>query len=192
MRPLTLSHLSALDVAPGELAAPAGRAGFSAIGLRLAPAAPGLISGPLPVGSAILRETKARLADAGVGVWDVELIPLTPEIDLAGFTPMLESAAALGARRLNVTGDDPDPARLADAFARVCDMAGGFGLRADLEFMRWRAGDQGFAKRQRRPHRPDRVGGGEAESDSEQIGDADHGLNVSSGARGARLRSENR
>ncbi len=138
MTELTLSHLSALDVAPADLAAPAARAGFSAIGLRLAPAAPGLISYPLPVGSAAFVETKARLEAAGIGVWDVELVPLTPGFDPHEFAPMFESAAALGARRVNVTGDDPDASRLVDSFAKVCALAAGFGLRVDLEFMRWR------------------------------------------------------
>ena len=138
MTDLTLSHLSALDVAPADLAAPAARAGFSAIGLRLAPAAPGLISYPLPVGSDVFRETKARLADAGIGVWDVELVPLTPGFEPRAFAPMFETAAALGARRVNVTGDDPEASRLVDSFARVCALAAQFGLRVDLEFMRWR------------------------------------------------------
>lgn len=139
MPPLSLSHLSALDVAPRDLAAPAARAGFSAIGVRLAPAAPGLISYPLPVGSAVFRETKAQLEAAGVAVWDVELVPITPDLDPAGCAPLFESAAALGARRVTVSGDDPDPGRLTETFARLCALADVCGLRVDLEFMRWRA-----------------------------------------------------
>ncbi len=51
---------------------------------------------------------------------------------------MLESAAELGAARLSVCGDDPDAARLAASFAGLCDLAAGFGIGVDLEWMAWR------------------------------------------------------
>jgi sugar phosphate isomerase/epimerase len=60
-------------------------------------------------------------------------------VDLRGLEPLLETGASLGASSLTVSGDDPDTGRLADSFAALCDMAQPFGLRIDLEFMRWRA-----------------------------------------------------
>ena len=135
---LALSHLSALDTPPDLLAPLAAKAGFAAIGLRLNPAAPGGISYPLRAGTDKVRTLQRALADSGIGIHDVELIPLTPGLAIADFEPMLEAAAALGARRLNVTGDDPDLDRLGDHFAAVCAFAARFGLGVDLEFMRWR------------------------------------------------------
>jgi sugar phosphate isomerase/epimerase len=39
---------------------------------------------------------------------------------------------------VTVSGDDPDAARLAANLAALCELAGQYGLRVDLEFMRWR------------------------------------------------------
>lgn len=137
--PIALSHLSALDVAPVDLAPLAAAAGFAAIGMRTNPAAPGAINYPFRAGTAEIRALKAVLRDTGIGIHDVELIPLTPGLAIRDYTPMLEAAAELGAKRLNVSGDDPDLDRLGDAFAGVCAVAAEYGLGVDLEFMRWRA-----------------------------------------------------
>jgi len=137
--PIALSHLSALDIAPVVLAPMAAAAGFSAIGIRMNPAAPGAICYPLRAATRDLRDLKAVLADTGIGIHDVELIPLTSGLAIADYAPMLEAAADLGARRLNVSGDDPEVDRLGDSFAEVCAFAGRYGLGVDLEFMRWRA-----------------------------------------------------
>ena len=137
--PLALSHLSALDVAPVDLAPAAAKAGFHAFGIRMNPAAPGAIEYPLRRGTTEIAALKRVLAECAIGIWDIELIPLTPGIDLDLYRPMFEAGAELGARRLNVSGDDQDLARLADTFARLCAMAADYGLGVDLEFMRWRA-----------------------------------------------------
>jgi sugar phosphate isomerase/epimerase len=135
---LSLSHLSALDMAPPDLVSVAGEAGYQAVGLRLNPAAPGAVSYPLGTGTPALKETLRRMKDTGVAVYDVEFIPLIPEIDVAGCEPLFETAANLGAQRVNVSGDDPDFTRLAARFAELCELAGRYGLGVDLEFMRWR------------------------------------------------------
>lgn len=135
---LSLSHLSALETPPHELVTLAAKAGYWAVGLRLNPAAPGAIHYPLRRGEATLAETRRRMQDTGVAIYDVEFIPLTPDIVIESYLPMLEAAAELGARRLNVSGDDPDTSRLAATFARLCETAATFDLAVDLEFMRWR------------------------------------------------------
>lgn len=135
---LSLSHLSALETPPHELVTLAAKAGYWAVGLRLNPAAPGAIHYPLRRGEATLAETRRRMQDTGVAIYDVEFIPLTPDIVIESYLPMLEAAAELGARRLNVSGDDPDTSRLAATFARLCETAAPFDLAVDLEFMRWR------------------------------------------------------
>lgn len=81
---------------------------------------------------------RRRLADAGVGVHDVEFIALTPEVRIDAYRKILALSAELGARRLNVSGDDPDTERLAERFGRLCDLAAEVGLGVDLEFMRFR------------------------------------------------------
>jgi sugar phosphate isomerase/epimerase len=135
---LSLSHLSALELRPLELLSAAAAVGFWAVGLRLNPAAPGAISYPLRAGSAELSETRRRMNDTGVAIYDVEFVPLVPTFDVGSHEGMLAAAAELGARRLNVSGDDPDRARLVAHFAQMCELAGRYGLGVDLEFMRWR------------------------------------------------------
>jgi sugar phosphate isomerase/epimerase len=135
----SLSHLSALESPPSELVTIAAEAGYWAVGLRLNPAAPGGISYPLRGGTVALTQLSSRLNDTGVAVYDVEFIPLTPDIDVASYARMFEAAAELGAQRVNVSGDDPDTARLASRFAAICELASVYGLSVDLEFMRWRA-----------------------------------------------------
>lgn len=137
-RRLSLSHLSAIETPPAELVSLAAAAGYWAVGLRMNPAAPGAIEYPLRQGSSELAETLRRMRDTGVRIYDVELIPLTPALDAGDYEPMFASAAELGAQRLNVSGDDTDFDRLADSFARICALAGRYGLGVDLEFMRWR------------------------------------------------------
>jgi sugar phosphate isomerase/epimerase len=134
----SLSHLSMLDATPRDLVSLAASAGFWAVGLRLNPAAAGAVHYPLRCGAPELIDLRQQLRDTGVRVYDVEFIPLTPDVDIREFLPMLEAAAELGAERLNVSGDDPDTSRLSGTLAALAEAANEFGLSIDLEFMRWR------------------------------------------------------
>lgn len=137
-RPLAVAHLTALDVAPVPWVRLAARAGFDAVGLRMHPAVPGGVAYPITVGSAALHELRDTLAGEGIAVHDVEFIPVVPALDPASFAPLFEAAASLGARCVNVSGDDPDEGRLAANLAALAELGRPFGLRIDLEFMRWR------------------------------------------------------
>jgi sugar phosphate isomerase/epimerase len=136
MAPLSLAHLTALDVAPPALFELAAQAGYQRVGIRILPAVPGAIAYPLNRVSVIAW--RRGLADAGVGVHDVELLPLTPSVRIEDYVGTLTLAAELGARRLDVTGDDADVDRLAGHFAALCEQAAPLGLGIDLEFMRFR------------------------------------------------------
>ena len=114
----------------------AAEAGYQRVGIRVLPAGPGSVAYPLS--KSVVADWRRRLADAGLGVHDVEFIPLTPEVRVADQADTLALAAELGARRLNVSGDDPDLDRLVENFAAICDLAGAAGLGVDLEFMRFR------------------------------------------------------
>lgn len=133
---LGTAHLTALDLSPLALVRAAARAGLGAVGLRLMPASAGGISYGLR-GEA-LAELKHALRDQDVTVREVEFIAITPDIVPADFLPLFEAGAELGAECVTVSGDDFDPQRLIANFAALCDLAAPFGLRIDLEFMRWR------------------------------------------------------
>ncbi|WP_197919728.1 TIM barrel protein [Burkholderia sp. THE68] len=124
------------------------RAGFTAVGLRTSPVAPGAIHYPLKAGSAEHRRLARLLDDHGTTVREVEFIPILPEIVVSSYEAMFEAAAGLGAQTVTVSGDDSDFSRLVANFVALCDLAAGFGLRIDLEFMRWRhVGTLGDARR---------------------------------------------
>jgi sugar phosphate isomerase/epimerase len=136
---LGLAHLTALELSPPALVTKAARAGFTSVGLRFVPATAGGPAYPTRVGTEAHRALKQILAGEGVRVADIEFIQLTPNIDVQAFAAEFEAAADLGAVSVTVSGDDHDPARLTAHFAELCDLALAFGLRIDLEFMRWRA-----------------------------------------------------
>ena len=138
MRPLGVAHLTALNLAQFELVREAARAGFAAVGLRLHPVMPGARAYPLKSGSLAARELKAVIAGEGVRVSDIEFVSLKPAFQLTDYEGLLAAGADLGASSLTVSGDDLDHARLVHNFAALCELAGGYGMRVDLEFMRWR------------------------------------------------------
>ena len=137
-RAIGLEHLTLLDIAPPEFVSLAAAAGFDSVGLRIAPVARGEETWPLSPGSAMLTETLRRCADAGVSVHAVEAIALRPGDDLSGCETVIETAAALGARYLNVIGEDPDTARFADLFAALAELGRAAGVRPVIEFTAWR------------------------------------------------------
>lgn len=133
----SLAHLTALHLPPPELVAVAARAGYDRVGIRLAPASSGGTAYPLMRDAPALAETLARVADTGVGVFDLELIRIDAGFDPAAHLAFLEVGARLGAKAMLVAGDDPDEGRLTASFAALCEAARPFGLSADLEFMPW-------------------------------------------------------
>lgn len=137
-RPLGLAHFTALEVPPLDLVDLAAGIGYAAIGLRLIPAAPGALAYTVPAGSAALRDLRRRLDDTGIRLHDVEIATIDATFAPESLAGVLESAAELGARTLSVCGDDPDRSRLTATYAALCDLAAGFGIGVDLEWMAWR------------------------------------------------------
>lgn len=138
--PLSLAFLTLPDTPPHQVVEAAAEAGFTAVGLRLLPAAPANERPyPLLTDDNVLRKTQAALRATGLHVADVEIVRLNHDFDLVGFAPFLARAAELGARHVLVAGDDRDEARLTENFARFCEVAAASGLSGDLEFMPWTA-----------------------------------------------------
>ncbi|MGH7042792.1 MAG: sugar phosphate isomerase/epimerase family protein [Acetobacteraceae bacterium] len=135
---LGLAHLTALEVPPLDLVPLARAAGFGLVGLRLCPAQPGGVYYALAPGSAALAEMRRRMDGDGVRVHDIEIVTIDRDFDPATLAPVLDQAAALGARRLSACGEDPDRARLVARFAALCELAASYGIGVDLEWMGWR------------------------------------------------------
>lgn len=133
---LSLSPLTILDAAPPDQVAAGAAAGFDAVGIRVAPAADEKVW-PMLGDTPTMRETLARMADTGVGVLDVELIMLRPDLDRDAVLAVLDAGHRLGARFVLTLGYDPDEARLTDRFGWLCAQAAERGLRPGLEFMKY-------------------------------------------------------
>lgn len=131
-RAIGLAPLTALDVPHVEFVSVAAEAGYDCIGLRLVPVAGQPFSHPLDAGA-----IERRLRDTAMRVLDVEVFRLEAATDVTGFEPALAAAQRLGASEILVHGADADPGRLADAFAKLCELAARHHLNANLEPMPW-------------------------------------------------------
>lgn len=137
---ISLAFLTTFDVGPVEAVKIAAETGYQMVGLRILPAAAaGEPDYPLLSDARELAEVRAALADTGITVGDVEIIRLKAQNDWDLFARFCERCEALSARHVLVAGDDPDPARLTDSFARFCEIAARHHLTGDLEFMPWTA-----------------------------------------------------
>jgi sugar phosphate isomerase/epimerase len=133
----SLAALTALDLPPAKLVEVAHACGYEKVGLRLLAATPGGTAYPLMDDRAQLKETKARLAETGISVADLEVVAFRPDTVVASLEPFLETGGELGARHTLVAAYDPDLDRFSDRFAEYCALAQRYGLTADLEFMPW-------------------------------------------------------
>ena len=136
-REYSLAHLTVLSLAPGEMIGVAARAGYRYVGLRLNRVTSAEPLYPLLTDRALMRDTKARLADTGVGVLDVELARMDPGHDPQSYRTLLEAAVELGARHVITQLPDPVRTRATERFAEICDLAAPLGLGIDLEFPSW-------------------------------------------------------
>jgi sugar phosphate isomerase/epimerase len=130
-RRIGLAALTCIELTPPQLVSAAAGAGYDCVGLRLI----GIPGQTMPAYDQL--ELEHRLADSGVKVLDVEIFRLDPDVDLAAFEPALAVSQRVGATEILVHGADADEARLADSFGRLCELAGRYGLRANVEPMPW-------------------------------------------------------
>jgi sugar phosphate isomerase/epimerase len=137
MRKYSLAYLTACQSTTAEAIGIAATLGYSAVGLRIKPNAPGAPFQSFIDDVQIQRETLARMADTGVTVYDIEIIRIGELFDPLTFRPLLEAGAALKARAVLVAADDDNESRLAQHFAQLCELTKTYGMTADLEFMPW-------------------------------------------------------
>jgi sugar phosphate isomerase/epimerase len=134
-RPLALCHYTMVEVEPPAFVVVAAQAGFAAVSLMIQfprSRGPGF---PMLGDTRMRRETKQRLDGAGVTLFDAATCRLEPDTGIEDFRAMIESAAYLGARRVDVNGNDPDASRLTDRFGALCELCAEHGLGVGLEFM---------------------------------------------------------
>ncbi len=136
-REYSLAHLTVLSLTPPQLVEVAARSGYDAVGVRMTRVTPDEVLYPLATDRALRQETKARTADTGVRIHDIELLRMDPSLDADHFLPCLEAGADLGARHAIAQLPDPDRDRATARFARLCDLAKPLGIFVSLEFPHW-------------------------------------------------------
>ncbi|MEI4485806.1 TIM barrel protein [Frigidibacter sp. MR17.14] len=137
MTPLSLAHLTAIDLPPPALIEAAARAGFQSVGLRLVRVTAESPGYPLMEDAGAMRATRAALAATGITVSDIEFLKITPETEVAALLPVLDAGAALDAAQVITAPYDPDLSRLSDRLAALSDAAAERGLGTVLEFFPW-------------------------------------------------------
>jgi sugar phosphate isomerase/epimerase len=133
----SLAHLTVLSLPPPQVVEVAARTGYRYVGLRMTRVTPDEVLYDLARDRALMKETKARLADTGIDVLDAELFRMDPKLDAESFIPELEATAELGAHHLIAQLPDPDRERATARFAKLCDLAKPLGIFVSLEFPHW-------------------------------------------------------
>ncbi len=136
-RKITVSYLTTHELSTAEAVHAAAAIGADFISARLTVTPPGGKVYPLMSDPAEVRAARAAIQDTEVAIYDVEVARLGPDTVAAQFAPMLDIAAQLGARSLLTTAHGPDETQLADQFAQLCELAAGYGVSVDLEFLPW-------------------------------------------------------
>jgi sugar phosphate isomerase/epimerase len=136
-RPISLAALTVLEVSPIEAVRIAGSCGYTHIGLRPVAATPAEPHFPVLDDRKLAAELAQVLDGEGIGVLDIEIVRLVPEMCWPELDRVLEFAARFGANRLLVADNDPDPERSRSNLAELAERAADFAVTPHLEFMPW-------------------------------------------------------
>jgi sugar phosphate isomerase/epimerase len=128
---VSLAALTILDAGPAGQVRAAQAAGFDAVGLRLNPL---LASDPVVAGTPLEAEVRGLMRETGLGLLEVGVFPIKPDLDVEALRPVLRLSGELGARFIVCPVEDADEARRLATFRALCDIAAEFGLVALLEF----------------------------------------------------------
>lgn len=142
MRRLSLSPSTLLPCSPLEHLDAALAAGFESTGLRVVPS----LSTDVDVMAdrALQDQISKRVAETGLEVFDIEVIRVSPGIDLGSVEAVLEFAAGLGARWLAATSLSLEDYRpedepvLVERLGEIGELTAKYDMGLMLEFMAFR------------------------------------------------------
>ena len=135
MHRLSLEHITVWDASPPETVRIAADLGCSAVSLFVQGAGEGVEVPPLATDPALLRSTKAAMAETGVRLQTAECFVLAPETEVAACRPALALAAELGAAMATAIAFDDDNPRMRDNFFSLAELAREYGLVLNIEFL---------------------------------------------------------
>jgi sugar phosphate isomerase/epimerase len=143
MRNISLSALTVLPCSPLEQIDAALEAGFDAVSLRVFRVMP--TDRDVMADRSLQAAIARRIANTNLQVFDVEVVRLTRDTDVAAAISALDFAGGLGAQWLAVTSDytsayDPADERfVVSLLAELCEAAERADMGVMLEFMPYRA-----------------------------------------------------
>jgi sugar phosphate isomerase/epimerase len=114
----------------------ASMAGYDYVSLRtIYMGLPGEPNYELSKNKEMLKQTRRALSDTGLKLLDIELARVFDGMDPRAFEPAMAVAAELGGRHVlsSIWTDNRD--YYLEKFAQICDLAKGYGLTVDLEFV---------------------------------------------------------
>jgi len=133
----SLAHLTVLQCTPQKMVEIAANTGYRYVSLRMTAVTANERIYPLMNDRKMMQETRARMANTGVRVLDIELARMDPATEPEAYLSFLEAGGELGARSVIGQIPDPDRERATERFAGLCDLAQPFDLTVDLEFPSW-------------------------------------------------------
>ncbi len=92
---------------------------------------------PILTDAALKHELRAVLDGEAIGVLDIEIIRIRPEMDWMQIEAVCAFANQFGATRMLVADNDPDPVRSKGTLAHLAALAAPYGVTPHLEFMPW-------------------------------------------------------
>jgi sugar phosphate isomerase/epimerase len=132
---IVLDHLTAWELAPPALIQGAAEAGYDAVSLWFHAPPDGVQTYPIMGDTPMRRDAIAASRASGVAIFSIGLFVLTPAGWMPHWDAMLESGAAMGARRAIVLHYDPEPARAQALLAELAAKAADHGIGVDVEFI---------------------------------------------------------
>jgi sugar phosphate isomerase/epimerase len=134
-RIVALAHPTIIDAPPLQVIDAAVAGGFDKFGLRIVPPGPDKAFVPIIGNEPLIRDLLSKMADKGIGMFDVEVLVVREDTDVESFKPALETAQRLGAQQVLTAGTDADIPRFEDRLGRLAELARSYQLGIGLEFI---------------------------------------------------------
>jgi len=132
---LSLGPSTLFNASPIETLNAAAAGGFDAVGIRVTGRKHGDGSVAVSGDASLIRNLRRRRDDTGVAITHVTAYWVTPDLTLAEFLPVIDTAVELGAGMIVVNCGYADEARFVAFMAAYCEAAAKARLKLMLEFM---------------------------------------------------------
>lgn len=135
-RQFSLAYLTIPGTPPDEQIRIAAECGYDYVSLRTIPMGlPGEPNLAIDKDQELFCAVERALGQCGMPLFDIELIRIREDLEIEHLRLALESAARLGAKNALCSIWSKDKPFYFDRFGKVCDMAAGYGINVNLEFV---------------------------------------------------------